>query len=417
MNEQSLAVMIKPVGSLCNMRCSYCYYLDTPYADGLPAYTMTDEILEQTIRACLAAAKGPILSFTWHGGEPAGCGINFYEKVLELQQKYCPDGLSIINNLQTNGTLLDDAFCDFLAAHHFDVGLSIDGTKSVHDAYRHLADGRPTYEQVYQAAKRLIAHGIQPDLLCTVHDRTLSQGKEVYRALRGLGTGWLQFIPIVRRDAEGRVTKDSADPVGYGSFLKEVFIEWFFHDLGKTQVQLFAEMASVLAGGSASVCTMAPVCGQVPVIEHDGSVYACDHFVRESHRLGHIAEAPLEEMLSSALCTSFGESKTAALTRECRSCPYLEICRGGCLKDRFANSADGEPGQYYLCPGLKDLFAFAVPILKEAIRLSSLHTPQDQIQQRIRAHLWAPYRAISRNDPCPCGSGRKFKACHMRWLP
>ena len=182
MNEQSLAVMIKPVGSLCNMRCSYCYYLDTPYADGLPAYTMTDEILEQTIRSCLTAARGPVLSFTWHGGEPAGCGIGYYEKVLALQQTYCPEGLSIINNLQTNGTLLDDAFCDFLAAHQFDVGLSIDGTKSVHDAYRHMADGRPTYEQVHQAAKRLIAHGIQPDLLCTVHDRTLTQGKEVYRA-------------------------------------------------------------------------------------------------------------------------------------------------------------------------------------------------------------------------------------------
>ena len=417
MSAQSFAVMIKPVGSLCNMRCSYCYYLDTPYADGLPAYTMTDEILEETIRACLAAASGPVLSFTWHGGEPAGCGIGFYEKVLALQEKYCPDGLSIINNLQTNGTLLDDAFCTFLAEHHFDVGLSIDGTKAVHDTYRHMADGRPTYEQVYQSAKRLIAHGIQPDLLCTVHDRTLRQGKEVYRALRALGTGWIQFIPIVRRSADGTVPPDSADPAGYGSFLKEVFLEWFFHDLGQTQVQLFAEMASVLAGGSASVCTMAPVCGQVPVIEHDGSVYACDHFVREDYRLGRITEAPLQDLLSAPLCASFGASKSDALTAECLACPYLEICRGGCLKDRFARSEDDEPRQYYLCPGLKDFFDLAVPILKEAIRLSSLHTPQDQIQLKIREEMWAPYRSIGRNDPCPCGSGRKFKACHMRWLP
>ena len=417
MNEQSLAVMIKPVGSLCNMRCSYCYYLDTPYADGLPAYMMTDEVLEQTIRACIQAVHGPVLSFTWHGGEPAGCGIAFYEKVLRLQRQYCPEGLTIINNLQTNGILLDDAFCDFLAAHHFDVGLSIDGTKAVHDAYRRAADGGPTYDQVYQAAKRLTAHGIQPDLLCTVHDRTLIQGKEVYRTLRGLGTGWIQFIPIVRRTPEGSVTPDSADPAGYGQFLKEVFIEWFFHDLGQTQVQLFAEMSSVLAGGSASVCTMAPVCGQVPVIEHDGSVYACDHFVRESHRLGHIGEQPLEEMLSSSLCTSFGAAKSTGLTTECRACPYLEVCRGGCLKDRFASSSTGEPGQYYLCPGLKDFFSLAVPVLKEAVRLSSLHIPRTEIQRRIHDQLWAPYKGVNRNDPCPCGSGRKFKACHMRWLP
>ena len=417
MSAQSFAVMIKPVGSLCNMRCSYCYYLDTPYADGLPAYTMTDEILEQTIRACLDAAEGPVLSFTWHGGEPAGCGIGFYEKVLELQRKYCPEGLSIINNLQTNGTLLDDRFCEFLAENHFDVGLSIDGTKAVHDAYRHMADGRPTYEQVYQAAKRLAAHGIRADLLCTVHDRTLQHGKEVYKALRGLNTGWIQFIPIIRRDASGKVTPDSADPEGYGAFLKEVFIEWFFHDLGRTQVQLFAEMASILAGGSASVCTMAPVCGQVPVIEHDGSVYACDHFVREDYRLGHISEAPLQELLASPLCKDFGESKQSALTAECQACPYLEVCRGGCLKDRFALSSDGEAGQYYLCSGLRSFFYLAVPVLQEAIRLSSLHVPQDQIQLQIRDLLWAPYRNVGRNDPCPCGSGRKFKACHMRFLP
>ena len=409
----SFSPMIKPAGSACNMRCDYCYYLGTDYGPGRMPARMDEARLTAVIRAVIGASKGPVVPFTWHGGEPALIGLPFFQKAVELQKKYLPEGWEARNNLQTNGTLLTEEFCAFLAENRFDVGVSLDGTPALHDKHRRFADGTPSWETVETAVKRLQAAGIQPDLLCTVHDRTLKQGKEVYRTLRGLGTGWIQFIPIVRRTPEGSVTPDSADPAGYGQFLKEVFIEWFFHDLGQTQVQLFAEMSSVLAGGSASVCTIAPVCGQVPVIEHDGSVYACDHFVRESHRLGHIGEQPLEEMLSSSLCTSFGAAKSTGLTTECRACPYLEVCR----KDRFASSSTGEPGQYYLCPGLKDFFSLAVPVLKEAVRLSSLHIPRTEIQRRIHDQLWTPYKGVNRNDPCPCGSGRKFKTCHMRWLP
>lgn len=414
--KPSFVMMVKPVGSLCNMRCDYCYYLDTAYEDGRSSFLMTDDMLELFIRKYIEASVGPVVSFTWHGGEPAACGIDFYEKVVKLQEKYLPEGFHAVNNLQTNGTLLDDAFCRFLAEHHFDVGLSIDGTRTVHDKVRHMADGSPSYDRSCAAIKRLLSYGIRPDLLCTVHKGTLPYAKAVYQALRDFGTGWIQFIPIVNQE-EGGISADSITPEEYGEFLKDVFSAWFYHDLGKVNVQLFAETAKVLSGGSASVCTLAPTCGTVLVAEHDGSIYSCDHFVDQDHRLGNIAQDDLISLLQSPDQQAFGRSKEESLTAECRRCPYLSLCRGGCLKDRFALSSDGQSGHYYLCAGLKSFYDYAVPRLKEAMNLSSQHVPASRITDLLIQNERMRYAHVGRNDLCPCGSGRKFKSCCQRRVP
>lgn len=361
-------VMAKPVGSLCNMQCSYCYYLNADNGSAPPH--MSDEILETYIRSYMNAVSGKVISFTWHGGEPTLAGLEFFQKAVALQKKYLPAGRECWNNLQTNGLYLDDTWCRFLKENRFDVGVSIDGTRFIHDLYRHDTGGRPTYQRVADTVTRLKKHGIMPDLLCTVTSDTAANGKAVYEALRRFNTGWIQFIPIVRRE-NGSVTEDSVTPQLYGKFLKDVFREWASHDMGKTNVQLFAETALVLAGGSPDVCWLAETCGTVLIVERDGNVYSCDHFVDRHHLIGNVLENDLGTLAESDAQRSFGNAKKDALVRQCRECPYLKFCGGGCLKDRFANADDGEQGLYYLCDGLRQYYDYAVPLLKKSMELSA----------------------------------------------
>ena len=407
-------VMVKPVDSACNMRCSYCYYLNAP--GSAAGGVMARGTLERLIKGYIDAAPGPVLSFTWHGGEPTLAGLDFYREAVALQKKYLPEGWECWNSLQTNGLLLDDAWCDFLAEARFDVGLSLDGTKDVHDAFRADAQGNPTYDRARQAVSRLQARGIQPDLLCTVTAETARRGAAVYRALRDLGTGWMQFIPIVVREGGG-VTADSVTPELYGSFLKEVFSQWVFHDMGRTEVQLFSETALALSGQEPNLCWLRRTCGHVPVVEKDGGVFACDHFVRPEYRVGSIEGGGLAALVDGERLTAFGEAKRASLTAHCRACPWLSLCGGACPKDRFARSPEGEAGQYYLCAGLEQYFAYAVPILREAMRLSAQKKTPGEIMASLTQAERAKYRGVSRNDPCPCGSGKKFKSCCQRLCP
>lgn len=404
--------MAKPVGSKCNLRCGYCYYLGTDERiDNGCAAVMDDETLDCFIRRYIGESTGPAVSFTWHGGEPTLAGLDFFKKCVALQKKYLPAGWECWNNLQTNGVLLDEEWCAFLAKERFDVGLSIDGAKPVHDKYRKNAAGAETYDEVYAAAKRLVAHGVRPDLLCTVTSDSAENPLSVYRALRELGTGWVQFIPIVRRDENGDVTPDSVTPEGYGKFLCDIFDEWIYHDLGKTGVQFFLECALVLSGGSASLCWMAPVCGRVLVTERDGGVYACDHFVDSDHRLGSVQTDGLRALVDSERQAAFGNAKREKLTAQCRACPHLALCNGGCMKDRFARSADGEEGHAYLCAGLKAFFDHAVPRLKTLAQLQRAGLAPGAIMERLRAQELQRWKGIGRNDPCPCGSGKKAKNC------
>ena len=410
-----LVVMAKPVGSACNMRCAYCYYLHAPGSS--PEGIMSHDTLETLIRSYIRSAPGPVVSFTWHGGEPMLAGLDFYREAVKLQKQYLPAGWSCWNSLQTNGILLDDAWCSFLEEAHFDVGVSIDGTASVHDQFRRDAGGNPTFERTLAGIRMLQEHHIQPDLLCTVTSASAASGPAIYRSLRDLGTGWIQFIPIVRRDAHGQVTDDSVSPSAYGEFLRDIFAQWIFRDLDKCEVQLFSEMALVLSGQEANLCWMRETCGEVPVIEKDGSVFACDHFVRPEYRIGSIVTEHLDTLMHSGMQTRFGIEKKDGLTAACRACPWLSLCHGGCPKDRFALSPDEEKGQYYLCEGLKSFFAYAVPRLRDAMLLSARGMSRKDIMASLVQKERASMRNLSRNDPCPCGSGKKYKQCCQKRCP
>ena len=311
----------------------------------------------------------------------------------------------------TNGILLDDEWCSFLADAHFDVGLSIDGTRWLHDAYRKDLQGRGTYECVVASIHRLQAHGIQPDLLCVVTSAVAKEPISVYRALRDFNTGWIQFIPIVRRASNGQITSDSVTGEAYGHFLCTVFDEWVHHDLGRLNVQFFAEMLLVWSGGTTNVCWMAPTCGRVLIVEHDGGVYACDHFVTPEHRIGDLETSLLSELVDAPIQRRFGDNKRDRLSAQCRSCSWLMVCNGGCPKDRFALAEDGEPGLNYLCSGLRHFFAYAEKPLKKVIERMRQGLSPEAIMAELRAESLVRWRGIRRNDPCPCGSGRKAKNC------
>jgi uncharacterized protein len=409
---EPFVVMAKPVGPVCNLECSYCYYLDTGRLyQHHHQFLMSDALLEKYVRGYIESSPGPTVSFVWHGGEPALAGLDFYRRAVELQKRYLPPGWSCWNNLQTNGTLLDDEWCSFLADAGFDVGLSIDGTRWVHDTFRKDKMGRGTHELALAAVRRLQAHGIQPDLLCTVTSSAAREPVPIYRALRDLNTGWIQFIPIVRRSPDGTVTPDSVPSVAYGRFLNAVFDEWVCHDLGKLNVQIFAEMSLIWSGGTASLCWMAPTCGRALILEHDGSVYSCDHFVRQEHRIGDITTSGLGELVDSQVQRRFGEDKRDRLPDQCRSCRWLAVCNGSCPKDRFATAGDGAPGLNYLCDGLRLFFAHAEPTLKWVIERRKNGARPESIMAKLQAELVARWKGVGRNDPCPCGSGLKAKQC------
>ena len=359
---EPFVVMAKPVGARCNLQCSYCYYSHAEKVKDFSSMAiMSDELLETFIKNYIKESTGPIVPFSWHGGEPTLAGLDFYRKAIYLQEKYLPKGWQVWNNIQTNALLLDDEWCRFLAEHHFDVGISIDGTKEFHNQYR----AKGTYEKVVASIKRLQSFKLQPDLLCTVNAETMKQPLAVYRSLKSLNTGWIQFIPIVRRNDCGEVSEDSVTPEGYGEFLKMIFDEWIESDVKKLGVQLFAEMMLVYSGGSSNLCWMAPTCGRVIVLEQDGSIYSCDHYVQPEYEIGTIYDASFRSLVDGARQKRFGNQKKEALAKECKECMHLNVCNGGCPKDRFIKTDDGELRLNYLCAGLKDFFNHSSDSLKK----------------------------------------------------
>ena len=375
MMEEPFVIIAKPVGSRCNMRCQYCYYIEKgQYSSHVKQSRMSYDLLEKLIKQTIEGNPGSIVSFTWHGGEPMLAGKEFYQKVVELEKKYLPKGCKAWNNLQTNGLLMNDAWAKFLKENHFDVGISIDGDELVHDAHRKDLGGQGTYRRVQAAIHTLKHVGIEPDLLCTVNAESIKDPLQVYRSLREFDTGWIQFIPIVVPLKDGGFSKESITPEGYGRFLCTVFDEWVSHDLGRLDVQLFAEVARIMAGGKASLCWMSETCGRVLIAEEDGSIYACDHFVDDEHRLGNLKKDKLKTLANSSRQIDFGNSKKNNLSELCKACPYLKFCGGGCLKDRYASS-----DRYYLCDGLKMFFDYAIPVLTNIMELSKAGKKPKQI--------------------------------------
>jgi len=407
--------MAKPLGPICNLNCGYCYYLGkTSLFPAGERFRMADDVLEAYVRSFIEASPGPVVQFVWHGGEPTLIGLQFYRRVLELQKRYTPADWTCVNNLQTNGVLLDDEWCAFLAEHRFHVGISIDGPARLHDACRVDNSGRPTHRQVKRALELLQRHDIHPDVLCTLTAVTAPHPVEVYRFFLDHGVRWLQFLPVVQRSSGGGVSDLSVTPEAMGAFLCTVFDEWVRHDMRRITVQTFAECLFVWMGQPASLCTMAETCGRALAVEHDGSVYSCDHFVEPEHRIGDVASDALATLVDGPVQVAFGRVKREGLPGRCRECPVLTACNGGCPKDRFASAADGEEGLNYLCAGYRQFYEHVAPYMARMAALARLREPVSAIMTELKlkeADADGPWRRASRNDPCPCGSGRKFKRC------
>jgi len=410
-----VVVMAKPVGPVCNFNCGYCYYLRKTGLFGPgERYRMGHDILEAYVAALIAASPGPDVHFVWHGGEPTLAGMPFYTEALALQERYLPAGWSCENNIQTNGSLLDDAWCAFLAEHRFTVGLSIDGPARLHDAGRPDRRGRPTHDRVMRGLRNLRAHGIEPDVLCTLNARNVAYPAEVYRFFLREDVRWLQFLPVVDRGADGRVSDWSVPAEAMGEFLCSVFDEWVRHDVGRIGVQNFLEGLLVATGQPANLCVVAETCGRVLAAEHDGSVYSCDHFVDPAHRLGDVSTDGIMSLIDGDAQRRFGAGKRESLPACCRTCPVLRFCNGGCPKDRFAACPDGETGLNFLCAGYRRFFGHIEPYLGRMAALAQLgRSPtaimgELELAEHTERQRW---RAAARNDPCPCGSGLKYKRC------
>lgn len=385
--------MVKPSGAECNIDCTYCFYLHKSGLLHHPAHSrMGDDVLENHIRQYIEAQTGDEVIFSWQGGEPTLMGLPFFQKVVVLQAKYAKPGQRIENDLQTNGLLLDDRWIRFLKTHRFHVGLSIDGSRDLHDRFRVTKNGKPTFDLVMAAAKLLRDAEIPFAALCVVNRENALRPREVYRFLaEELGTWRIQFTPAVEprqfetdapalthdqpRQSDPRarpglpdsiVTDWSVDPVDYGRFLSEVWDEWLATDLGRVHVNLFETAVAQAAGMPAQMCTQSEFCGKALAVEHDGEVYSCDHFVYPEYRIGNIGQTDLGNLAFSATQESFGRAKSATLPQQCRDCAYLRLCWGECPKNRLIRTDEGQEGLNYLCSGL---YAFYDHIGPDVVRI------------------------------------------------
>jgi len=395
--------MAKPVGAHCNLDCGYCFYLEKEsYYPEQQSHRMSDAMLEAYVQRYIEAQATPEVEFTWQGGEPTLMGLEFFERAVALQRRHA-NGKTIRNTLQTNGTLLDDAWCEFLGRERFLVGLSIDGPRTLHDAARPDKRGRGSFDDVLAALKRLQRHGVELNVLVTVSSANVGYGAEVYRFLKAQGVRFMQFNPVVEREASAsdeavitlhfakpprpsqpggqgaprRVTAHSVRAEAYGDFLSEVFDEWVASDVGSVHVMNFEWALAAWCGLPASVCLFAPRCGKAAIVEHDGNVYSCDHFMYPEYRLGNIATDDPAALIDSPAQRAFGDAKESSLPAQCRRCDYLAVCNGECPKNRFIASADGEPGLNYLCAGYLKYFRHITPSMNRmASALAAGRAPQ-----------------------------------------
>lgn len=356
-------VMAKPIGAACNLACEYCYYLDKGFQSR--GQVMSDAVLEAFVRQYIEAQTTNDVMFTWHGGEPTMAGLDFYRKALRLQQRYA-DGHHIFNALQTNGTLLTDEWCAFLSRHGWLVGISIDGPQPLHDTYRHNRQGRSSFDRVMRGIRLLKKHGCEWNAMATVNAFNASHPLDFYRFFRDeLHCRFLQFTPVVEQ-ADGHVLPFSVSPDDWGTFLCAVFDEWVRNDVGEVFVQLFDATLANWAGEVPGVCTMVPTCGHAAVIEANGDVYSCDHFVGPEYLLGNIAQPPyptLTSLLYSARQQAFGGAKRDALPQQCRACEWLFVCHGECPRTRIQAGPNEGQGASYLCAGYQRFFSHAAPAM------------------------------------------------------
>ena len=429
----SFHLLAKPSGSTCNLDCTYCFFLSKEALYPDDASRMPEDILEQYIAQLLQSHRTPEVTVAWQGGEPTLMGLDFFRRSVELVQQYRQPGQQVQYTMQTNGVLLDDQWCAFLKQHDFLVGLSVDGPADLHDTYRVNRGGNGTHRQVMKGLAALRRQGVEVNILCTVHAANADHGALVYRYFRDeLGARWMQFIPIVERatpqtlaianqgwserpggerllytQTGSLVTERSVGGAQYGRFLIDIYEEWLRGDVGEVFVQLF-DVTLQAYFGQHSLCIHAPTCGTALALEHNGDLYSCDHFVEPDYLLGNIRDEHLLDLIASPQQRAFGQAKRDTLTAQCRSCEVLRLCNGGCPKDRFLHSRDSEPGQNYLCEGLFAFFTHTRPTMTAMADL----VRQGRFADEVMAAVAAADAGRSRNDPCPCGSGSKFKRCH-----
>ena len=464
-------IMAKPTGAICNLDCKYCFFLSKEALYPGSPFRMADDVMEAYVRQVIESQRSPEITIAWQGGEPTLMGLDFFKRVMVVAQEAARPGIKISHTIQTNGTKLDDDWCQFFHDHDFLVGLSLDGPREMHDAYRVDKKGAGTFDQVLAAARTLQKHQVEFNILCTVHAANGDYPLEVYRFFRDeVQTNFIQFIPIIERATpellpianvgwgdygsimnnndgvpgaivEGSQVSTSEIPIArsskrplyttsghlvtnrsvkaeqWGIFLSTIFDEWVHNDVGQVFVQLFDSALGSWLGQGASICIHTETCGNALALEHNGDLYSCDHFVEPDYYLGNIKEEHMLTLVSSDQQRKFGTDKRDTLPRYCLECPVRFACHGGCPRNRFINTPDGQPGLNYLCAGYKSFFTH----IDRPMRLMATLLKQGRYADEIMGILSSENNAqpqenskVGRNDPCPCGSGKKYKQCHGR---
>ncbi|HEU4354329.1 MAG TPA: anaerobic sulfatase maturase [Actinomycetota bacterium] len=426
-------LLAKPTGAVCNLDCTYCFFLSKEALYPGSPFRMTEDTLEAYIEQLIDAHPTPEVTIAWQGGEPTMMGLDFYRRAVELAEKHRKPGQRIQHTMQTNGVLVDEGWAAFFKEHGFLIGISIDGPRAMHDTYRVNKPGSGTFHQVMKGWEALGRHEVDVNVLCTLHAANAGHPLEVYRFFRDdLGARFIQFIPIVERataetlplanegwhERPGRerllytqtgslVTERSITGEAYGRFLVEIFEEWVRRDVGTVFVQMF-DVTLGAHVGQYSLCIHSPTCGDALALEHNGDLYSCDHFVEPEYLLGNIHDDRMLDLVASPKQRAFGQDKLDTLPRYCLECPVRFVCNGGCPKDRFIQTPDGEPGLNYLCAGYKLFFGH-------------VDRPMRQMADLLRAgrfadEIMASYAAVDagrgRSEPCPCDSGRTWEGCH-----
>jgi uncharacterized protein len=436
--------MTKPRGAICNLDCKYCYFLSKEMMYPGSRFRMADAMLDRFTQQYIEAQQVNEVTFAWQGGEPTLMGLDFFKRAVHYQQKHAKPGMKIHNTLQTNGTLLDEAWCQFFKEHNFLIGISIDGPQKLHDAYRVNKGGAGSFNQVMRGWKMLKAFGVEFNVLCTVHAANQDHPLDVYRFFRDtLGTKFIQFIPIIERtttqilpladvgwseraggerplytQSGHQVTKRSINAQKYGEFLIAIFDEWVRHDVGQTYVQMFDVALGAWMGQPGGLCIFAPTCGSALALEHNGDLFSCDHYVEPDYLLGNIQSDHMIDLVASEKQQKFGQDKQTTLPQYCQKCEVRFACHGGCPKNRFIHTPSGEPGLNYLCAGYKAFFNHVERPMKIMANLLRQNRPPSEIRQLMAVEdekrLQEAFAKAGRNENCPCGSGIKFKNCHGR---
>lgn len=423
-------VMLKPAGPSCNLNCTYCYYLEKKklYPSD-KQFRMSDELLEEYTKQFIDAHQVPVVTFTWQGGEPTLMGLDFFKKAIDLQKKY-GGGKTIENAFQTNGTRLNDEWCKFFTDNNILVGISIDGEEHNHDHFRRTNSGKPTFKSAMKGIELLHKHKVEFNTLSCVNSYNASYATETYRFLKKIGSGFMQFLPVVERIANKQldnqlnlvspnfgenatVTDWSVGGKEFGEFLIKIFNEWVRNDVAKYYVQIFDTTLANYVGEMSGLCVFSETCGDALVMEHNGDLYSCDHYVYPEYFLGNITEVPMIDLVKSQRQFDFGIDKRNKLPRYCLECDVRYACHGECPKHRFLYTPDGKPGLNYLCEGYKSFFKYVEPYMDYMAKELKAKRPPANVMNWIRNKENQVIKTAKpeRNDPCPCGSGKKFKNC------